>query len=84
MSKRDDLNQLDNNLRRIMLEATSEGGDTAVLSELAVLSNYLAKNMVLAEKEKAVDEVAENTRREAKAKLQAKENAAKRKADNDL
>ena len=83
MGKREEMKQLDDNLRRIMLDATKEGGDTSILGDLTVVSNYLAKNMVLAEKEKQVDEVAETTRREAKARLQAREHKAKRKADND-
>jgi len=82
MSKREELNTLDDNVRRIMLEATKPDGDTSVLGDLTVVTNYLAKNMVLAEKEKQVDEVAVEARREAKAKLQAKTQAAKRKADN--
>lgn len=53
MSKKEDLEKLDGNIRRLMLEATQEGGDTSILPELTVVTNYLAKNNVVAEKEKS-------------------------------
>ena len=48
------------------MEATKEGGDTSVLPELTVETNYLAKNNVVAEKAKStVEEDMERRLREA-------------------
>lgn len=44
--------------------------------------SYLTKNNVASDKEKKVDDVAVEKRREAKAKRDAKRHSAKRKADN--
>lgn len=56
MTKQEQLDMIDANIRRIMLEATSEGGDTSVLPELTVVTNYLSKNNVVAEKAKSTVE----------------------------
>jgi len=56
MTKQQELDKLDANIRRIMLEATKEEGDTSVLPELTVVTNYLAKNNVVAEKSKSTTE----------------------------
>ncbi len=45
--------------------------------------SYLTKNNKTSDKEKKVDDVAVEKRREAKAKRDAKAQMAKRKADND-
>jgi len=44
--------------------------------------SYLTKNNVASDKEKKVDDVAVEKRREAKAQRDAKRHSAKRKADN--
>lgn len=57
MTKQDALNQLDKNILRLLIEATSEGGDTSILPELNTAIQYLAKNNVVSEKQKStVDE----------------------------
>lgn len=67
MSKQDELDQLDTNIRRIMLKATSEDGDTSVLPELTVVTNYLAKNNVVSEKAKStLEEDTEKRLKEAR------------------
>jgi hypothetical protein len=45
--------------------------------------SYLTKNNISSDKEKKVDDVAVEARREAKAKREANAHKAKRKADND-
>ena len=67
MTKQDELDQLDTNIRRIMLKATSEDGDTSVLPELTVVTNYLAKNNVVSEKAKStLEEDTEKRLKEAR------------------
>ena len=66
MTKQEELDIIDKNIRRIILEATSEGGDTSVLPELTVVTNYLSKNNVVSEKAKStVEEDMERRLKEA-------------------
>lgn len=69
MTKQEELDIIDGNVRRLMLEATKDGGDTSILPELTVVTNYLAKNNVVAEKGKSsVEEDTERRLKEAEAR----------------
>ena len=53
MSKQEDLDKIDKLVRAKMIEALGEDGDITLLRELTTPVNYLAKNNVVAEKEKS-------------------------------
>ena len=83
-SKRDKLKRLDTLTVDVLItKMQPEDGEQPSDFVIGQAISYLSKNMEVSEKEKAVDEVAVATRREAKAKLQAKENKARRKAANE-
>ena len=73
LGKQEELDMIDANIRRIILEATKEGGDTFVLPELTVVTNYLSKNNVVAEKAKSTVE-ADTERRLKEAEKRRKKN----------
>ena len=73
MTKQEELDMIDANIRRIILEATKEGGDTSVLPELNPVVSYLSKNNVVSEKAKSsVEDNIEKRTREAKARREKK------------
>jgi len=53
LSKQEELDKLDANIRRLLLKATGEDGDTSILPELNTAIQYLAKNNVVSEKAKS-------------------------------
>lgn len=66
MSKQTDLETLDDNIRKLLIKATSEDGDTSILPELNTAIQYLAKNNLVAEKPKgSVEEDIKNRLDEA-------------------
>jgi len=72
MGKKEELKTLDDQVRKLMLKATSEEGDTSILKDLTVVANYLAKNQVLAEKEKGtLEEDIERRLKEAEERRKA-------------
>ena len=73
LGKQEELDMIDANIRRIIMEATKEGGDTSVLPELTVVTNYLSKNNVVAEKAKSTVE-ADTERRLKEAEKRRKKN----------
>ncbi len=73
-TKQDELDIIDTNIRRLLIEATREGGDTSTLPELNTCIQYLSKNNVISEKAKSS--------KEDEIKLRVKE-AEKRRAKND-
>ena len=67
MNKQEELDILDKNIRRLLIEATKEGGDTSILPELNTAIQYLSKNNVVAERAKSsVEEDIEKRLLEAK------------------
>ena len=74
MTKQEELDIIDNNIRRLLIEATKEGGDTSILPELNTAIQYVAKNNVISEKAKSTKED------EIKAKIKA---AEKRRSKDD-
>ena len=67
MNKQEELDLLDKNIRRLLIEATKEGGDTSILPELNTAIQYLSKNNVVAERAKSsVEEDIEKRLLEAK------------------
>ena len=56
MTKQEELDIIDNNIRRLLIEATKVGGDTSILPELNTAIQYVAKNNVISEKAKSTVE----------------------------
>jgi len=53
MTKQEELDIIDANIRRLLIEATREGGDTSILPEPNTAIQYVSKNNVVAEKAKS-------------------------------
>ena len=50
MTKQEELDIIDANIRRLLIDATREGGDTSILPELNTAIQYVSKNNVISEK----------------------------------
>ena len=64
MGKKEDLEKIDELVRKNMIAALADGGDTNELSNLSVAVNYLKANAVVAEKAKST--VEEETKKRLK------------------
>ncbi|MDB4681389.1 hypothetical protein OAE88_00615 [bacterium] len=53
MTKQEELDIIDGNIRRLLIEATKVGGDTSILPELNTAIQYVSKNNVVSEKAKS-------------------------------